>query len=140
MAGPVVVGVSGSAASLHAVRAALDIYGPDAGYQLVVAVPDLRRDHGRATEILDDACALLGLPAERRIVVGGEPGPVLCDAAAHAGAVAVVVGARPDAAAWSHPVAAHVLRHAPCPVLLAVVPDAPRRGSSEPERLHDHGG
>lgn len=120
-AGPVIVGVSGTAASFHAARAASEIYGRGRQYLLVVNVSRLEDDDGRTDRILDDAVAVLARDAERRIIVGGRPGPVLCDIAATTGAGAIVVGARPEPKAWTHPVVGHVLRRAPCPVLLAVL-------------------
>ena len=120
--GPVVVGVSGTAASFHAAREAASVYGPDRHYLLVVNVVRLEGDGGRAEQILDDASAVLALEADRRIVVGGRPGPALCEVARSTGAGAIVVGSRPEPRSWTHPVAGHVLRRAPCPVLLAVLP------------------
>lgn len=118
---PVIVGVSGTAASFHAAREAAAVYGPERRYVLVVNVDRLEGD-GRAEQILDDAGAVLAMDAERRIVVGGRPGPALCDVARSTGAGAIVVGVRPEPRSWTHPVAGHVLRRAPCPVLLAVLP------------------
>lgn len=122
--GPVIVGVSGTAASFHATREAAAVYGPDRRYLLVVNVVTLDGDGGWADRVLDDARAVLDLAAERRIVVGGRPGPALCDVASSTGAGAIVVGARPEPRSWTHPVAGHVLRRSPCPVLLAVLPNS----------------
>lgn len=118
--GPVVVGVSGSAASFHACRAAAEVHGTTRRYLLVLSVRSL--DDARDHRLLDDATAVLGHPADHRIVVGGAPGDALCDMARSAAASEIVIGARPEDRAWTHPIAAHVLRHAPCPVLLAVLP------------------
>ncbi len=120
-AGPVIIGVSGTAASFHAARAAREVYGRGRRYLLVMNVAQLHDDDGRTNRILDDAAAVLAHDADRRIVVGGRPGPALCEVAATTGAGAIVVGARPEPMAWTHPVVGHVLRRAPCPVLLAVL-------------------
>lgn len=120
--GPVIVGVSGTAASFHAVRSAGAVYGADRHYLLVLNVLSLEDDGGRAEQVLNDAAELLALDADRRIVVGGRPGPALCEVAVSTGADAVVIGSRPEPRSWTHPVAGHVLRRAPCPVLLAVLP------------------
>jgi len=120
----VLIGVSGTAASFHAARTAAEVYGPDRRYLLVVNVVNLHGDHGRAEQILDDAAEVLARDADRRIVVGGQPGPALCEVALTTGAEAVVVGARPEPRSWTHPVVGHVLRRAPCPVLLAVLPES----------------
>lgn len=124
MAGPVVVGVSGSVASFHAARVAAEMHGDARRYVLVRWVPSLEEGDASARQVLLDAEVVLGRPADRRIVVGGRPGDALVDVAGATGASEIVVGARPEDRSWTHPVAAHVLRHAPCAVLLAVVPTA----------------
>lgn len=125
MVGPVIVGTSGSAASFHALRSAVSLHGDERAYVVVYAAVTLE-DEDHAQRILDDAVDVAGGRAQRRVVLGAPPGEALCAAAAGLEASEVVVGARPTQWAWAHPVAAHVLRHAPCPVLLAVLPDQMR--------------
>jgi nucleotide-binding universal stress UspA family protein len=84
---------------------------------------EVRRSAG--ARVLDDAAAALGLPdAERQVLTGG-PGIELCLLADEIGATVVVAGSRGRGAikrALLGSVSDHLVRNAPCPVL--VVRDA----------------
>lgn len=117
--GPVVVGVSGSAASYAAVLRAADVYGPDRGYVLVRAGRP-NEDPAAADEVLEAAADLLPCRSRRQVVLGS-PVPGLCETAERLGAVAIVVGARADATGWTQTVLRGLARNATVPVLVVPV-------------------
>ncbi len=68
-----------------------------------------------------DTAAALGLDPTQTIVLEGVPGPTLCAYAAEVGADAIVVGTRGRGGlrrALLGSVSDHVVRHAPCPVVV----------------------
>ena len=91
-----------------------------------VMTPDqLQQSHDatvrRAQDDLAAACSSLGVEVAEARVVEGSPGPALCDFAASVGASAIVVGTRGRGGlkrAVLGSVSDHLVRHAPCPVLV----------------------
>lgn len=141
----VMMATDGSDASLDAIQAARQVLPADVHWELVTVIPhriDPFEDvTGFAGPVLDEADAreidtenlveadalvahtaraLGSVPVEAH-VLRGDPGPVLCDHADLVGADLVVVGARDRGliARTMHPsVTDHLVRHAPCPVLV----------------------
>lgn len=75
----------------------------------------------RAHEIVGHARDVLGLQGSDTVVLRGAPGPAICGHAAEIGARVVVVGSRGLGGlkrAVLGSVSDHVIRHAPCPVLV----------------------
>ena len=73
-------------------------------------------------EHLDAAAHALGLHGAQTRVLTGEPGRAICDLAAELGATAVIIGSRGRGGikrAVLGSVSDHVVRHAPCPVLVS---------------------
>lgn len=100
------------------------------GFAAGVATPEeaerIRRGRiGAAEEALRHARAELGLPnAEPVVVEGDAPGPALCDLAATLGAVAMVIGTHGHGGlrrAVLGSVSDHIVRHAPCTVVVTAV-------------------
>ena len=91
-------------------------------YREIVAA---RRD--AAETILGDAVSVLGLDAAvEKVAVEGEPGRALCDLAAERGATVIVAGTRGRGGlrrAVLGSVSDHLVRHAPCPVLVVAAKD-----------------
>jgi nucleotide-binding universal stress UspA family protein len=80
-----------------------------------------------ATATLADVATRLGLAAAEQRIVVGAPGPAICDAATETAAAVVVIGSRGRGGlkrAVLGSVSDHVVRHAPCPVLVTA-PDSP---------------
>jgi len=82
-----------------------------------------------AEAILVDAVNALGLgdvANVESVAVEGEPGRALCDLAAERGATVIVAGTR-GRGGWRRAVLGsvsdHLVRHAPCPVLLSAAQD-----------------
>jgi nucleotide-binding universal stress UspA family protein len=76
--------------------------------------------------LVDEAATELGLPDAARKVVEGAPGPALCALADELGAHVMVLGTRGRGGlrrALLGSVSDHVVRHAPCPVLVWGSPD-----------------
>ena len=72
-------------------------------------------------QIVDATVAALGLAGAEARVLRGSPGPALCDLAAELDARALVIGSRGRgglARALLGSVSDHVVRHAPCPVVI----------------------
>jgi nucleotide-binding universal stress UspA family protein len=96
----------------------------------LVIDPDLEEeieseDRAESTQELKDLIAVLEVSAEP-IVETGEPGPTICAIAARVGADVVVLGSHGHG--WLQrvllgSVSAHVLHHAPCPVLVMRLED-----------------
>lgn len=82
-----------------------------------------------AETLLSDAVNALGLRSVANvetIAVEGEPGRALCDLAAERGATVIVAGTRGRGGlrrAVLGSVSDHLVRHAPCPVLLSAATD-----------------
>ena len=78
-----------------------------------------RRDDGR--QILDETAAALGLPDAGLIILEGAAGPAICSYATDLAASAIVVGTRGRSGikrAILGSVSDHVVRNAPCPVMV----------------------
>jgi len=76
--------------------------------------------------VVDQAVAALGLTGARTMVLEGAPGQVVCEAARELSAKAIVMGSRGRGGvkrALLGSVSDHVVRHAPCPVVISG-PDA----------------
>jgi nucleotide-binding universal stress UspA family protein len=146
MASVILVGVDGSEPSLDAVRAGLDLLGGDRQVVLVTTLEPLdpmlvtgtgmaggtmstetfeqtnqqQEDEGR--RIVTEAAAALGLAGTAELrVERGNAGPTLCDLATELGADAVVLGSRGRGGlkrAVLGSVSDHVVRNAPCPVVV----------------------
>jgi nucleotide-binding universal stress UspA family protein len=72
-------------------------------------------------KILRDAAHSIGIEAVRTTVLAGDPGPRLCKYASDVAASAIVIGSRGRGGirrALLGSVSDHVVRHAPCPVLV----------------------
>lgn len=149
MAGPVVLCTDGSEASVAALGAALGVLGPDLDAVVVTVTeppdPSLLTGTGMAggtispetyTQIHDERAAeaasmvagvasALRLDAARTAVLEGRPGPTLCTFAEGERAAAIVIGTRGHGGlrrAMLGSVSDHVVRHAPCPVVVARPP------------------
>lgn len=149
MAGIVVLCTDGSEASVSALRAALGVVGPDVDPVVVTVTeppdPSLLTGTGmaggtispeayatieaeRAAEaatVVATVAATLGLEGARTEVLTGRTGPTLCTFAEGEGAAAIVVGTRGHGGlrrAVLGSVSDHVVRHAPCPVVVARPP------------------
>jgi nucleotide-binding universal stress UspA family protein len=75
-----------------------------------------------ATELLTEVGDRLGLDAAERRVLVGSAGHAICEAAGEAGAAAVVIGSRGRSGlqrAVLGSVSDHVVRNAPCPVVVS---------------------
>jgi nucleotide-binding universal stress UspA family protein len=80
----------------------------------------------RAQTIIDEVTAALGLPPSAGLVVRGEPGSAICELAAERQAGAVVIGTRGRGGlkrALLGSTSDHIVRHAPCPVVVYGEPD-----------------
>ena len=77
-------------------------------------------------QIVDATVAALGLEGAETRVLRGSPGPALCDLATELAARALVIGSRGRgglARALLGSVSDHVVRHAPCPVVITTPDD-----------------
>lgn len=77
-------------------------------------------------ESVDTTVAALDLDGAETVVVRGAPGPTLCDLAGELDAAALVIGSRGRgglARALLGSVSDHVVRHAPCPVVITAPDD-----------------
>lgn len=146
MTGPILLCADGSTLSTAALGAGVELLGRDRPYVVVtvLAEPDptlvtgtgfagavmtpeqYERDIDAAEQaaraVLDETSAALGLdPHEARILLGGA-GPAICATAEELGAAAIVIGSR-GRGGWKRAVLGsvsdHVVRHAPCPVIVA---------------------
>ena len=142
---PVLLCTDGSVLAKAALAAGLALVGPDPDVILVtvaedpdptlltgsglaggVMSPEAFDDHvaavaADAQQVLDDAAAALGLDGAERVVLRGAAGEAICRLADERSARAVVVGSRgrgglKRAALGS--VSDHVVRNAPCPVIV----------------------
>lgn len=81
----------------------------------------LERSRRGAQEVLDRTVSELGLGDAETMVLGGDPGPVICDLAASLPASVIVLGTRGHGGlrrAVMGSTSDHVVRNAPCPVLV----------------------
>ena len=149
MTGLVLLCTDGSEASVAGLQAALGVLGADITPVVVTVVeppdPSLLTGTGMAggtispeayTQIHDErtaeaasvvasVAATLGLGGARTEVLEGRPGPTLCTFAEGEGAAAIAVGTRGHGGlrrAVLGSVSDHVVRHAPCPVIVARPP------------------
>jgi nucleotide-binding universal stress UspA family protein len=141
-----VVAVDGSEVSLQAVRSGLALVG-DVSDAIVVTVveqadpmdvtgtgfaggtmsPAEFDEHQREVtaegeRVVADAVASLGLTDARTRVLYGQPGAALCNFAADSGARGIVIGSRGRGGlkrALLGSVSDHVVRNAPCPVVVS---------------------
>lgn len=145
MAQDVLVCVDGSDRSLEAARAGLAVVAADATAVLVTAIdpPDPLTVTGTgfaggvmseaefeaeeaerlaaAEDLLGAAAESLGRSGAPTRVLFGPAGPAICDHAEAVGALAIVIGSRGHggiARAVLGSVSDHVVRHAPCPVVV----------------------
>lgn len=150
MTGLVLLCTDGSEASVVGLRAALSVLGPDIEPVVVTVIeppdPSLLTGTGMAggtispeayTQLHDEraaeaasvvasVAATLGLEAARTEVLEGRAGPTLCTFAEGEDADAIAVGSRGHGGlrrAVLGSVSDHVVRHAPCPVIVARPPD-----------------
>jgi nucleotide-binding universal stress UspA family protein len=71
---------------------------------------------------VDQTAAALGVPQARTMVLEGAPGPLVCDTARELSAAAIVMGSRGRGGvkrALLGSVSDHVVRNAPCPVVIS---------------------
>lgn len=145
----VVMATDGSDASIEAIQAARRVLPDDTHWELVTVIPyrirpgedatgfagpildaDDAREIDRENLVEADAVVARTARALGPVPVGanvlrGDPGPVLCDHAGLVGADIIVVGAHDRgliSRALQQSVTDHLVRHAPCPVL--VIPEA----------------
>ena len=74
-----------------------------------------------ARELLVSSASELGLPDARLLVLRGHPGTAICELAGAEGAAAIVIGSRGQGGfkrAVLGSVSDHVVRNAPCPVVV----------------------
>ena len=75
-----------------------------------------------AATVVEQTARALGVPDARTMVLEGSPGPVVCDLAREVGAAAIVMGSRGRGGvrrALLGSVSDHVVRNAPCPVVIS---------------------
>lgn len=146
MASPVLCCTDGSELSIDALRAGLELLRPEEELVLVTVadqpdptlvtgtgiaggvmsateyerLADVAREE--AADALDRTAAALGLDRVERRVVEGAPGPSICNLAETIGARAIVLGSRGRGGlkrAVLGSVSDHVVRNAPCPVIVS---------------------
>ncbi len=135
----------GSDLSVKALAAGVALLGREASYSVVTVAdtPDRTlldgsgfaggvvspEEYDRETEAAAESARsmvtstidALGLPGADPLVIGGEPGPAICRLASELSAAAIVIGSRGRGGlkrAVLGSVSDHVVRHAPCPVLV----------------------
>lgn len=141
----VIVGVDGSEASIEAARTGLGVLDPTEELLLVVVIapgdPSLVTGSGMAGGVMTEdefhageqaalaagqtaateAARALGIPEEQTLVVHGDAGVSLCVLAEERDATAIVIGSRGRGGikrAFLGSVSDHVVRNAPCPVVV----------------------
>ncbi len=144
--GPVLLCTDGSELSVQALVAGVALLGPGNSFTVVTVadVPDEtlltgtgfaggvvspeQFDSDRATaeerarSLVADTVTALGLEGVGASIVQGEAGPAICRLASELSAAAIVIGSRGLGGlkrAVLGSVSDHVVRHAPCPVLVA---------------------
>jgi nucleotide-binding universal stress UspA family protein len=146
MASTVILCTDGSELALQALRTGLGLLRPPARIVVATVVEladetlvtgvsgfaggamspaqfdELRRESFAAGEhVVGQAVDALGLDGAETRVLHGHPGPALCELAAEIGASAIVMGSRGRGVlkrALLGSVSDHVVRHAPCPVMI----------------------
>jgi nucleotide-binding universal stress UspA family protein len=137
MSGPaaltIVVGFDGSEAARRGLARVRDLEAQAGRVVVVVVVPDLSSagassplgdDRFDSQRVTDEACALLGAPADRRVEIrttGGDPAAVLVEVVREVAADLLVVGRRGGdfvARTLLGSVAQRVVQQAPCDVLV----------------------
>lgn len=146
MSGTILLCTDGSGLAGHALRAGLAVVAPADRYVVVMAVegpdpayllgasgmagPTMTQDefdgqvaaaHDEGTSVVGEAIATLGLQRAEGRVVEGPAGPAICALAEELGAAAIVIGSRGRGGlkrALLGSVSDHVVRHAPCPVVV----------------------
>lgn len=128
----ILCGADGTESSDVAVAQASRLLAPDGLLELISVVDaragdggaldpaELERRYDRGQEALHERQARFA--CTRSLLVFGDPGPALVSAARHVGATLAAVGARASGRSAGPPVdrvAAHLLGHAPCSVLIA---------------------
>jgi nucleotide-binding universal stress UspA family protein len=149
MSGPYLLCTDGSDLAAASVAAGLAVLDPAAPVVLVMAIPDVDEsmvtgsgmaggvmsaeeleeqvagDHAAALDLLGAERDRLGRPdAEVRVVLGAA-GAAVCHLAEELGARAIVVGSRGRSGikrAVMGSVSDHIVRHAPCPVVVTAAP------------------
>jgi nucleotide-binding universal stress UspA family protein len=102
----------------------VDVLGTGMAGGVVSAAEAQRADEASrrgGQDVLDETCRQLGLGGAETVVVDGDPGPALCDLAASSGAGVMVIGTRGRGGlrrAVLGSVSDHVVRNAPCPVVV----------------------
>lgn len=141
----IIIGVDGSEASVEAARAGLAVLDPTEELLVVVAVPpgdpSLVTGSGMAGGVMTEedfqagekaaeaagqsaareSAQALGIPEGQTLVVRGDPGVSLCVLAQDRAAKAIVIGSRGRGGikrAFLGSVSDHVVRNAPCPVVV----------------------
>jgi nucleotide-binding universal stress UspA family protein len=103
----------------------VDVLGGGHAGGVVSPAEAQRADEARiaaAQRLLDDAVDQLALAGAETIVLDGTPGPALCDLAGSLPATVIVVGTRGRGGlrrAVLGSVSDHVVRNAPCPVVVS---------------------
>ncbi len=152
MADTIICCTDGSDLAVRALAAGLAVARPRDGDRVIVATvvepvdPSLVTGSGMAGGVMtpealdqmaeaqraegqrhiDDTVASLDLDGAETQVVLGAPGPALCDLAAELSAHALVIGSRGRGGikrALLGSVSDHVIRHAPCPVVITTPDD-----------------
>lgn len=145
MGGPVLLCADGSSFSTESLAAGIALLGPDHDYHVVTVVegPDLSRfiatglaggvmspqevdyqlsqANAAGDALLADVATKLGMNERPRHLLEGSAGPTICELAAELGAEAIVVGSRGHGGllrAVLGSVSEHVVRHAPCTVVV----------------------
>lgn len=145
MPAPILLCTDGSELALEALRAGLELLGSDDAEVVTVLAPldptlvsgtgfaggmlspeafeaQTREEQDGARRLVAETCRALGLPEDAGRVLAGAAGPAICDHAAETGARAIVIGTRGRggiARALLGSVSDHVVRNAPCPVLVS---------------------
>jgi nucleotide-binding universal stress UspA family protein len=142
---PILLCTDGSEASIQALAAGLALVGGEATYQIVTVVeppnPMIVTGGGHAggvmtageyeelqdqilaaaREVIAETRTALSIGEVEGVVLEGAPGPAICEHAEHLGARAVVIGSRGRGGlrrAVLGSVSDHVVRKAPCPVIV----------------------
>lgn len=85
-----------------------------------------RQRRAEAASLLTETARRTGLSGAETLLLEGAPGPAICDMAVEIGADVIVMGSRGHGGlrrAVLGSVSDHVVRHAPCPVLITNVHD-----------------
>jgi len=111
-------------ATVVALTHPVDVVGTGmAGGVLTAGEADQADDASRRAgqQVLDETCRQLGLTDVESVVLDGDPGAALCELAASLPATAMVIGTRGRGGlrrAVLGSVSDHVVRNAPCPVVV----------------------